>query len=503
MLLYNKTNRRHFLRGLSGAALYLPPLVSLLPRKLQAQNANNKFFCMIHCGHGQYSEDWYPNPASFTFTEQTTYRHAKLSQISSQSISPVLSAEMNPLREKLLLLSRVSYSNDEPNHSPEALMTGATLSHIQSNLATMSSIDHLISRKLANKSPLTLKVNFQDNYPSTQAISVKAGQLIIGQSNPATLFNNLFRAGSNPADNRMPDRKIVDLVLDSYKDLRRNPRLASEDLAVLDQTIEMYSELEADIIAADQQQSCQGVSGPVTSPVQSGQSADYEVVLDQMLLVMQLAIRCGMTRSISLMLHPYDYTTVTLDFLGLRGNFHSHTGHCTTDGIASENRADKLRLMQFYSKKIAGFLSALDEVVDVSTGKTLLDQGLIAYMNDIGADETPQNHADSNLPILLAGGAGGFFKTGYYVDYGKRINDPYIYGNALTANDNYSDKFGVIINHLLVTILQSMGLSPNDYELPGQMGYGYYGNALTLRTEQAGFSGHRRNPLPFIVRGTA
>ena len=65
----------------------------------------------------------------------------------------------------------------------------------------------------------------------------------------------------------------------------------------------------------------------------------------------------------------------------------------------------------------------------------------------------------NNIPIIPAGSAGGYFQTGKFVDYRNQNID---YGNTSTTQ---TDHPGLIYNRWMGTILQSMGLSPADYEM--------------------------------------
>ena len=87
--------------------------------------------------------------------------------------------------------------------------------------------------------------------------------------------------------------------------------------------------------------------------------------------------------------------------------------------------------------------------------------------------ESAQVHGWGSHPGILFGNAGGNIQSGKYIDYSDRTKGSFsgcdtggvfgfdkILGSPKFAN-NY---FGVNYNRLLVTIMQSMGLVPSDYE---------------------------------------
>jgi hypothetical protein len=72
-------------------------------------------------------------------------------------------------------------------------------------------------------------------------------------------------------------------------------------------------------------------------------------------------------------------------------------------------------------RKLLGlFKYLLDKLAASSTpAGPLLDQGVVAYVNDLATGA----HSFDNVPYLLAGSAGGALKTGLYVDAGGVTNN--------------------------------------------------------------------------------
>lgn len=89
----------------------------------------------------------------------------------------------------------------------------------------------------------------------------------------------------------------------------------------------------------------------------------------------------------------------------------------------------------------------------VVPGVSMLDQSLVYWAAECG----PVTHQGMALPAILAGKAGGFFKTGNYVDY-RNFERP-------VSRGPQAFNFGVPQNRLLGTICQAMGLAPAEYEL--------------------------------------
>jgi hypothetical protein len=123
---------------------------------------------------------------------------------------------------------------------------------------------------------------------------------------------------------------------------------------------------------------------------------------------------------------------------------------------------------------IAALLNGMDAVVE-GNGRTLLDNSLVVVMSDMATSTTGQ-HTGADAPILLAGSLGGKFRTGEVIDYGDRRADPMAI-KVFRIGDNQGPKTtyyaGPPTNALMISIMQSFGLTASDWE-DGQPGFGFY-----------------------------
>jgi hypothetical protein len=91
--------------------------------------------------------------------------------------------------------------------------------------------------------------------------------------------------------------------------------------------------------------------------------------------------------------------------------------------------------------------------------KTILDNSLVWWVQESGFS----THDPISMPIVTAGSAGGYFKTGYAVDY-RRL------GGSKWNNAEYP---GILYAQWLANVLQSMGVPKSEYHLnPTDKGYG-------------------------------
>lgn len=494
---FDPVSRRHFLRGLGGVTVALPVLPSLLPTSALAAAAPKLRFVAIHSGHCQAVEQWHPDYSKFQWSEQSgNDRAVQLSAIQG-NISPVLGSAFDALRSKINILSRLDSTSVAPNHNSEVILSGGVKSEITDTL------DQVLAAKLTGGSPLNLYVRsvFDQYYSGASHVSVAKGAYSPGQFNPSSVFKNLFQSSSGTSGsdgNKLQRRDLatVDLVLNQFKTLRASRRLSKLDGERLDRHLELIAQTEAKLKSSIGNtggvSSCANVSGPNSSPVVSTNAADYQTVIDQMFDVVELALKCGQVRIATLMLHAYDYFSGSIGFIpGVSGGvrMHEDIGHAGSP----ELRAMKLNLNRWFGERVARFLKNLDVIEDATTGSTYLDNSIVLWANDQGSFQDGNAHSSINLPVLLAGKAGGFLKTGRYIDYGPAYPNL----NRAVAGDEYGVyKKGRPYNQLLVTIAQSMGLAPAAYEGSSGQGFGVYGARTTDYSSLPG--NHRRDILPFL-----
>src|SRR5262249_35393464 len=101
-------------------------------------------------------------------------------------------------------------------------------------------------------------------------------------------------------------------------------------------------------------------------------------------------------------------------------------------------------LDSLHQSKYAPLLQRLDSYTEAN-GKTVLDNSVVLYTNDLSDGRA---HSFMDLPYILAGSAGGYFKQGQYILLGD--------GNSLGSDDQKAPH-----NKLLNTIVNAMGIQSN------------------------------------------
>jgi hypothetical protein len=481
---YIKTiGRRQFLRGAGGLALALPFLPSLMPRGADADPTKfpKRFVAMATSHGGIWHRHMFPDRA--TLTEQRMYaghtiRAGALRASASggrASLSPVLSAS-----DTLLTPSRVARMNvlqgiDVPFYL--AHHTGGHLGNYARNDGNGSdgkavqafpriTIDQLMawSREfypsldgVVQRALVTGAGRMSYNY--TNPAAPPAGQMIqdiVPTNSSRARFNELFMPGEQGPQTRTP---IADRVLESYNRLRNGDRrLSAEDRRRLDDHIQRLQELQRKV---NVQTACGVPEMPTRDAQDVRRQRDYEVDPAKMIdfwqlhnEVMAAALLCGASR-IGVMHCAETFST-------FEGNWHEQIAH---KAELADNAAQGIirdAHQRFFEGVFMDLVARLD--VEEAPGVNLLDNTLVMWTQESGNI----THDSYSIPIVTAGAAGGFFRTGQYVDYRNSAKI-----KRREANREEDTSPGLIYNQWLGNVLQSMGISPAAYEQGGVGGYGH------------------------------
>lgn len=248
--------------------------------------------------------------------------------------------------------------------------------------------------------------------------------------NPSVVWDQLF-AGLSPTDTAEEKAKqllyrksILDYVSADAKALQQ--RLGASDRAKLDQYLTGVSELEKKIQKSTNGPSCT----PSEKPDDPG---TLEQHVDVMMELMALAMQCDSTRVISFMLANAGSNRV-YDFLGISLGHHEASHHMDAQAnFDILTTIDTWEVLQF-----AKLCERLDDMIDVD-GKTVLDNSLIYFSSEI---EDGNSHYHRNMPILLAGGAGGAVPTGRHLVYDESVSVGQLYVSMLQALQVDAASFG-------------------------------------------------------------
>jgi len=221
------------------------------------------------------------------------------------------------------------------------------------------------------------------------------------EMDPRLVFERLFglgaTAGNGPeaARAKRMQSSILDTVLDEAKSLQG--RVNAGDRRKLDEYFSSVRDIEQRIERAEKF----SAQMPDTK-IPEGIPDTYEEHIRTMFDLMVLAFQTDATRLSTFML-AHDGSNRSFPDLGVPDAHHSLSHH-QSDPVKLEKIA---KIDQFYLRQFGYFLDKMKSVKEGDA--TLLDNSMIVFGGGIG-DGNRHNHDD--LPILLAGRAGGTFTPG-------------------------------------------------------------------------------------------
>ncbi len=250
-------------------------------------------------------------------------------------------------------------------------------------------------------------------------------------TDPQVLFDRMFGVDRELDPARAARRKVLQgSILDEVRGeaVTLSARLGRDDKQKLEQYLTAVREVEMRVGAL-------GAGSCATDDVPLGDLA-YPAHVDVMIDLMVRALECDVTRIISFMIGPAA-SNQTYDFIGVPGAHHQISHH-----QGDRNNIDKL--VQIAGWEVGRFAHLVSRLAEVPDGPgTLLDHTLAYFSSEIEDGDT---HAHHNLPVLLAGSAGGQHTTGVHREYGpksgrdRQIADLYLW--MLQAMGVETERFG-------------------------------------------------------------
>jgi hypothetical protein len=495
------TGRRMFLRGAGGAALAIPCLTSLLPRRARAAYTPPRRFVAMAADHGVIESAWYPTgykrqlPVGQTYTERDLVA-------TPGPVSSTIGAPFDGLRRKLLLLRGLDSALYFPNTQGHVRATTLCGTYLNGQHPG-NSIDIVLSRSpkvvLAGTTIAHVSCGV---YGQNHAFAVSGGSMKAPfmYADGKQLFDYLF--GSSSAGFAAPRAEdpalfvrrrtlLIDSVLEHYRSVSTSPKLASDDRRVLDDFVSGFASVEQRLKTQKPPTGCQ-VKAPAFAAYTKDDVTKYETRIGDMLDTLSLALRCGVVQ-----VAHFGFPTPEDSRPPPDSNYavfnQLNTGALQfTRPIHDYSHAPDEHMSVFQrwlTGMAARFLASLDVQESVESPATFLDNSLVMYHNNLSNGSL---HLRYDLPVLLAGSLGGRFATGRFVDFTQNV--------AHTVQNASGKYVGVDYNRLLVTLLQGFGLTESDYQQPGQPP-GFGSDARHDMLSAALDTSKRRLPLPGILAG--
>ncbi len=405
--------RRTFLRGL-GVGVSLPLLDAMVPLRGLAASGQAAPIRMgfMFVPNGMHMPDWTPTRDG---------RHFDL---------PKILQTMEPVRRDITVLSGLTHDKGRGNSDgpgDHARSAGVFLTGVQplksqgSEIRAGISVDQVAASAVGRETRFaSLELGAErgrqsgkcdSGYACSYSNNISwrdAATPMTKETNPRLLFERLF--GDDRQQERLESEQrrrnfrnsLLDFVLEDAQRLSR--RVGHQDRAKLDEYLTAVREIEHRLERSEKEQVANGFDGfekPEGIPEAYG---EHLRLLGDMMV---LAFQTDATRIATFML-ANEGSNRSYPQIGVREGHHSLSHH--------QNDPVKLRkiseINQFHAQQVSYILQRLKSIPEGDG--TLLDNCMILY----GAGISDGNrHNNENLPVILAGKAGGAIAPGKHIRY--------------------------------------------------------------------------------------
>lgn len=399
-----RLTRRSILKGAGGLALTLPLLPSLSAR---AEGVFPRRFLVYYHPNGVLTSNWFPtagaSPSDFT-------------------LSPSL-APLEPFKHKLLVTRGIdlkcgAIGPGEPHqkgmgglltgwHLGEGTMVGGDGS--LAGWAKGISLDQRLAKEIGTSTRLgSLLLGVRPRGGDVRHHLSYAGdaQPLPVIADPKVAFGQLFSdfGYTDPELEKIRARRAS--VLDAVRGqlAQVNGQLPASERQALERHLALVRDLERRLAAAKNGEACALPDEPPA--LQPDSAATTQEITRLHMDLMAMAFACDLTRVGTLQIGQAD-NHLTMPWLESNYDGHalSHLGN-TDPQKAQVGARDR-----WYAEQLAYLLGKLDAIPEGDG--TMLDHTLVLWSSEISVGNS---HAQTSMPIVMAGGGAGF-RMGRYLEY--------------------------------------------------------------------------------------
>jgi len=499
-------NRRIFLRGVGGAVVAAPFLGSLGGRGAKAQAVTPpKRLIVMFTHYGCITTRLFP-----------TKSHGALT---ADDLTPTTLAPLAPYVKKLLIPRGIRAMNEwtinmdrGQGNDPYLNVTGSlfTCQPVTPNsndpfsfnsdtkfkaMPIGPSLDHVMAQQLSPEgTPLLMHVAGQLKESAQSAISFKDAGTIFGSLN-ATLAYSKLTGLFEPGTPMSPDsyqaargKSVLDLVSHDLETLQRFDMSRSDRMKLeawkelLHQTGQVMNPVPAQCtsdVANARGATRANVDAAMAHP--SGTDAVTNKITDSLdaadvySAIAVLSAACN-ANPIIFLKYPNNFVFSGLGIHQDTANLAKRLDHASMVGPCVANAIEMLlKLDSYYAQKFAKLVGMLDDLPEAD-GTTALDNSAAIWIPEV-SDGAARNL--NNLPIIQAGSAGGYFKTGWTVN----VED----GSANLTKGNSESACTDSTTNMIDGTTQSTGTDAKLANQPINKYYCSLMNALGVKAAADGF----------------
>lgn len=439
--------RRHFLRGVGGALVALPILPSLQPAYANTKAPRRLMIMFQPCG----------------IDVKTFWPKTPPGALSDASLEATGLAPLQGMTAKLLVMRGMhgapkGHGRDiKINDHGLGTNTRLTAAGVSNGLADAISVDQAIARQInPERRPALVSAVARGGQRDSLFISFN------GSRQPAPVANNPFKvyqdfmglAGADPAlIERITKRRqsVLDLVRGQFERLQASSRLGKQDKDKLDLHFTGIRDVETKVAESCKLEAEVEASLKAVNPTLLGAASTFEDYSKLHMDVLTLAIACGHTNVATLMFGAGAHTS-TFSWLGHKHDHHliSHRVVSFTSGAALVGAEAMLHAIDLWHAKRFRYLAdRLDSYADVDG--TILDNSALLWVNELSDGKS---HHYRDLPFVMAGSAGGYFKQGQFVNLSKLADPLSLHIKMLEEN--------APANKLLTMLCNAMGMKADN-----------------------------------------
>jgi len=501
-------SRRRFLQTLGVSAATIPFVVGLdsLYAKADVPVIPKKRFLFMYSPNG-----------GLYYNFRLRLPHAPVTDISDGKALAAANLIYHPLQanaSKINVLDRLSWVGarqewqtattalDMTNHpgghqkGMGSLLTGTTLvggtnDFGNAGLADGISLDQVLATKLFQGKTkfASLEVgvqtdeNLSDRYVDKRVSYDAAKMPRPPQNDPFVLFQTLFgNANATPSADAlraMLDKSVLDTSLADFA--RLNPKLSGADQKLLQQHADAIRSLEMQLGTVV---NCGAVTAPtaptgvtITDAAATHKwamaPANYPVVAGMMIDIITQAMACGLTNVVTLMMRNSENDQQLPFLTDIDYTLNGTPGH---HGMSHARHPGLVAIDQWYATQFNTLINKLNATPDSGAAGSILDNSLLMWSSCLG---DASSHLSNNVPVVLAGSNGGYFKTGQNIQYNDVYTAAQWAGDPLGAKDGQKltdaadlarsgDQKTIGMpdrsnNDLAVNILNSFGMSDTSF----------------------------------------
>jgi hypothetical protein len=449
---YDRLRRRQFLMGSGGALLALPLLPSLLPREVraQAQDAGAAERCFVHMTtwHGVFQSQFFgpllnATPTLTANAGGVAVRGAPLTADTAggrTTVSEILNAPSAALSARML--GRMSVINGLDYHTSLGHNRGMSIGGDTSN----PSIDQVLAGSASfypTRPPAGAIVRNQVSVSRSGGTLSTTTQT--AESN-VKLFDRLFQTTSTgPAADPVV---LVDRVREHAGLVMTDPQCSADCRTRLSEYLDLLAQVQDQVVST----ATSNFPRPTvdTAALESGagfygeppKQAQCERLWND---IVTAAFSAGISRVY--VCGPNSYTFGPES----EHSWHNNYAHALDDAGKRAGFSAAVQLQ--FEGALLDLANKLDQV-RTADGRTLFDKALLAQSFELGSGGNPGHHHNRCIPLVTLGDAGGYFKTGQYLDYRDLTSfswssDPHWYS-------------GLLYNQWLGMVLRAMGVPASE-----------------------------------------